>query len=513
MMSIPSLFSKILFCFFLNMAMVTAVMLSFFVFRFQMDLSAVFGYRASERLRTAGMLISHDLNKTPPKNWPDILARHARIHQVNFVLILKDGSRYASKEIELPVAVEKMIKDVFPPPGGFPLSPLSGGMPFSATTDVPLFPKAALFEIADFSGPNQRLLESKSYVSYDAQKRRFRRIFRTPDPTRYWAGNFISIFSGADHRMVPGVLLAVSDSITGNSFFFDPFPWMIIVALVIFISAMFWIPMVRSITKPLGRMTRAAEEIARGKFDSYIDESRIDEIGKLANAINRMTLRLSGFVKGHKRFLGDVAHELGSPIARIQIGLGILEQRLSLQNNRDLIDVIEDVAHMSRLVNELLSFSKAEINAANVKIGNFFLLPMVQSVLRRENISSVEIVIAIDPGFQVVADEELLARALANLIRNAVLYAGDAGPIEICAHRKGHAACIEVRDTGPGVPDEFLCRLFEPFSRPEPLQDRESGGVGLGLAIVKTCTEACNGTVSAKNVLPRGFVVTITMAR
>ncbi len=121
--------------------------------------------------------------------------------------------------------------------------------------------------------------------------------------------------------------------------------------------------MVRNITRPLGRMTRATEEIAKGRFDVSIHEPRADEIGRLARAINHMTSRLSAFVKGQKRFLGDVAHELGSPIARIQFGLGALEQRVEGENRKRVIEVMEDVDHLSKLVNELLAFSRADMKS------------------------------------------------------------------------------------------------------------------------------------------------------
>jgi two-component system sensor histidine kinase CpxA len=112
---------------------------------------------------------------------------------------------------------------------------------------------------------------------------------------------------------------------------------------------------------------------------------------------------------------------------------------------------------------------------------------------------------------QVLADRELLSCALANLIRNAVKYAGDAGPISILAWKKTNTVVIEVRDAGPGVPQGLLEQLFEPFFRPEPSRDRQSGGVGLGLAIVKSCVEACKGTVYAQNLEPSGFAVIITL--
>jgi two-component system sensor histidine kinase CpxA len=171
------------------------------------------------------------------------------------------------------------------------------------------------------------------------------------------------------------------------------------------------------------------------------------------------------------------------------------------------------VNHLSGLVNELLAFSRAEMKSDTVQLERMALLPAVETAVRREAGPNVEIDVRIDPRIRVVAAPELLIRALANLVRNAVKYAGAAGPIEIVARNREDAVEMEVRDTGPGVSDDLVDQLFEPFFRPETARDRDSGGVGLGLAIVRTCIETCNGRVSAANRKPAGFVVRISLTR
>jgi two-component system sensor histidine kinase CpxA len=307
------------------------------------------------------------------------------------------------------------------------------------------------------------------------------------------------------------MLLAVSDAFTGHGFFFDPLPWIVVSGVVVLISVLFWIPMVRNITRPLARMTGATEKIAEGSFDITINEPRSDEIGRLATAISHMTTRLSALVQGQKRFLGDVAHELGSPLARIQFGLGALEQRVKGEGRERVKDVMEDVDHLSNLVNELLAFSRADIKASTVKLESTRLLPIVQTAVKRENTRSVEVDVDIGPEIHVLASTELLTRAMANLVRNAVKYAGQSGPIVITAEETKEIVKIVVRDHGPGVPAGLLDQLFEPFFRPELSRDRDSGGVGLGLAIVKTCVETCQGTVSAANLQPNGFAIKISL--
>jgi two-component system sensor histidine kinase CpxA len=122
---------------------------------------------------------------------------------------------------------------------------------------------------------------------------------------------------------------------------------------------------------------------------------------------------------------------------------------------------------------------------------------------------SISVVVA--PGIAVLANEPLLQRAISNLLRNAIRYAGDHGPITITAARQGHETSITVADCGPGLPESELEEVFAPFYRPESARTRETGGAGLGLAIVRTCIEACRGTVTCHNRTPSGLEVTIRL--
>ncbi len=500
-----SLFAKILSWFFLNLILVVAALAVFFAFQPQVNLYAIFGQQGSNRLQTAAMLIAHDLNQTSPTNWSEVLARHAAIHQVDFVLVLEDGSRFSSKDMELPEEVIKRVRDALPPKP----PPRHGPPPPEFDDSQRRTDNRAIDDARDLpkKGPSERIPPMHA----GADDKGPHLMMRTRHPTRYWAGIRIPLPSEPLRPPPHAFVFAVSDSITGNGFFFDPVPWMVVAATVILISVLLWIPMVRHITRPLRRMTLATEEVANGRFDVSIHEPRTDEIGRLARAINHMTSRLSAFVKGQKRFLGDVAHELGSPIARIQFGLGALEQRVEEKNRKRVIEVMEDVDHLSKLVNELLAFSRADLKSNTVRLEKIDLLPVVQAAVKREGTPAVKITTKINPEIRVVASADLLTRALANLIRNAVKYAGDAGPIDISAEQRVNVVEIEVLDSGPGVPEDLLAQLFEPFFRPEASRDRYSGGVGLGLAIVKTCVETCKGTVSAANLQPNGFVVTITL--
>jgi len=337
-------------------------------------------------------------------------------------------------------------------------------------------------------------------------------MVRAGEPELYWVGVRLQIGDRDTQRRLPLTLLAASESFAGGGLFVDYTPWIVLGAGALVVSVLFWFPLVRGITRSVSQMTAATERIAEGDFDARVATARGDELGLLASAINRMAARLAGFVHGQKRFTGDIAHELCAPIARIQMALGILEQRADEKQRAYVDDLREEVQHMSGLVNELLSFSKAGLRRKELQLEAVELAPLAQRVIPRETHTGTgEVRVEIPADLKVMAEPELLARALANLVRNALRHAGSAGPITVSAVRNGGRVVISVADSGPGVPEDSLQQIFDPFFRLDASRTRDTGGVGLGLAIVKTCVEACQGTVCARNRQPSGLQVDIVL--
>ena len=227
--------------------------------------------------------------------------------------------------------------------------------------------------------------------------------------------------------------------------------------------------------------------------------------------MKRWAARLAGLVHGQKRFLGDVAHELCSPIARTQMALGILEQHSDEHQLPFIADLREEVQAISNLVNELLSFSKASLGKSNIKLTSVALRPTVEKAIFQEAYSEAIIDVTVTEDLYVLADPNLLLRSIGNLVRNAIHYAGAAGPISITASRGIDKVLVVVADCGPGIPEPAQPQIFDPFYRADPSRDRETGGIGLGLAIVKTCIESCSGSVSCRNRTPQGFEVTLSL--
>ena len=207
------------------------------------------------------------------------------------------------------------------------------------------------------------------------------------------------------HR--PGTLLMVSRSLLRTPLFFDFKSWLGISGAVVIVFILCWVPFIRGITRAVSQMSRVTEQIAEGRFEQHLAEERRDELGALAASINQMASRLSGFVNGQRRFLGDIAHELCAPIARIQFAIGILEHRAGAQV---LDDLREEVRQMSSLVAEVLSFSKAGMQQHARPL---VAVNVAESIRHAVAMEGAQVEARVDENLTAMADPEyLLARAL-----------------------------------------------------------------------------------------------------
>ena len=228
-----------------------------------------------------------------------------------------------------------------------------------------------------------------------------------------------------DGEVLRSVLMLVSPNFFTNPFFFDMMPWLGIAAAAIFISVLCWLPFVLNLTRSIADMMRATARIAQGRFDVALKPRRHDELGRLGTSINQMAGRLEVFTEGRKRFLGAAAHELRSPIARMQLAAEIVERSANPGAQKYINDLKEDIQVMSQLTDELLHFAKAESTSEPVKLESVNLAEAVQTAIRRESADGIQVRVEVDPSMYVRANMEYVVRSLANILRNAVRYAGD----------------------------------------------------------------------------------------
>lgn len=473
-------YARILLWLFLNLALLAAGLLIFFQAQFRLGLDVLLSGQTGNRIQSVSEVIAEELNAAPVSSWNDVLKRFSGAYKVQFFLFRADGTQAAGAPVELPAEVRAKVTERRGAGMGMGLGPPPG---------------RGRMRSADFQS-------GLSHPKF---------MLHTRPPSRYWVGVRIPVADSESARPGYTTLLAMSPKLSGGGLFIDLSSWAMVGFGVVLLSALLWFPLVRGVTRAISKMTVATEQIAEGQFEARVNIRRRDELGRLGQAINRMAARLAGFVAGQKRFLGDIAHELCSPISRIQMALGILEQRADPAQKAYVDDVREEVQHMSGLVNELLSFSRASLRPKELKLEPVVLAALARQIVAREAPEPNPVEVRIAEDLQALGEPELLGRALSNLVRNALRYAGPAGPIIISASADQDSVKLTVADQGPGVPEDALPQIFDPFFRADPSRSRDTGGTGLGLAIVKTCVEACQGKVAARLRSPAGLEVELVL--
>jgi two-component system sensor histidine kinase CpxA len=407
-------------------------------------------------------------------------------------------------------------EDMGPRPSGPPWGPPdSGGFPRGGRTEPPAFgmpPPPFFHEGQDPMVPPQFGPANGEPVAWHLPPEMMHAhgqfMMHSQNPDRFWICTRVHVSALDSTFPIPAVLVAESDNIWQNNLLFDTTFILEVAGALLAFSLIFWWPFVYSISHSLAKLTTATEAIAEGQFDTRLEVERGDEIGRLSDAVNVMAGRLASFVSGQKRFLGDISHELFSPLARLQMALELLDEDATENQKATVNDIREEVSEMNNLVNELLAFSKAGLKGREIELTVVNVRKIISESVDRTTPND-NFVVKVPGEPKAIADAVLLSRAVSNVLRNAVRYAGDKGPITVAVSSDRHTEQISIviSDCGKGVPEEALSRLAEPFFRPEASRSRSSGGVGLGLAIVKSCVEACNGTVAFRNRAQGGFEV------
>lgn len=487
----------------LNLLVLGAVAVAFFVAQGSMGWTALLSGRIGARVQAKANTIASEVAlAVTPEERATLLRHFETEHNVELTLIRLDEIRTAGVRRELPPTVQARIEAMRRPfgPGG---GRGRGGGPEEVRGLIGRGglrpPPPGDMERKEGDGP------SFPPPPGPGRPREFDRIIeRAGTPHAYWLALRVGL--GADERGRPprGVMVIRMESFWQLLSFLEMEPWLFGGAVALGFSVLFWLPLVRDITGHISRLTQATERIAEGRFDTRVPGERRDELGKLGESVNRMAARLDAHMTGQKRFLGDVAHELCSPLARLQMATGILAEQAPRNLQPTIEDVRDEVHQMSALVNELLAFTKAGLKPRDVVLTAVDLPALVREAAAREDTAN-RTTLQIPADLRVTAEPHLLSRALGNLVRNALRYAGADSPVTVHAHRQGNQVVIAVDDEGPGVPPAALDRLGEPFFRPEEARTREGGGVGLGLAIVRSSIVACGGEIRFSNRTPRGF--------
>lgn len=283
------------------------------------------------------------------------------------------------------------------------------------------------------------------------------------------------------------------------------------VALLV-IAAAAWM-VARALTRPIMELQLAVRGLASGHVDARVPARiarRPDELGALATDFNTMAERLATLLAYRQRLLREVSHELRSPLTRLQAATVLSAQRGGLSAlDRERIE--REIRRMDMLIGDILRYSRLDdatsITRRLVRLDEV-LRGIVQDAEVEAAAKGVRLQLHSAPDLLVVGDPDLLHSALENLVRNAVRYGGAGSLVEIAA-AAGEEIHVEVLDAGPGVPAEYLERIFEPWFRvPRPDTAAVSPtGTGLGLAIARRIFTLHGGRVAARQRPGGGLVL------
>jgi len=276
----------------------------------------------------------------------------------------------------------------------------------------------------------------------------------------------------------------------------------------------------RSMTRPVTRLRQAAQSLAAGDLSARTGAPACGsggEIAELMRDFDRMAERLETLVESQSRLLKDVSHELRSPLARLSVALGLARQKAppEIEGSLDRIELEAD--RLNHLIQRLLTISRLESGADGIHKTRFSLRQLVEQVARDAEFESpgrsCRVIVDGEDEFPVEADADLLRSAIENVVRNATRYTAEGTPVEVLLTREntpnGEEMLIRVRDSGPGVPNEALTKIFEPFYRLDHARDRQTGGAGLGLSIADRAIRLHGGQLRASNRKEGGLEVEI----
>lgn len=280
----------------------------------------------------------------------------------------------------------------------------------------------------------------------------------------------------------------------------------IYVVSVITILAVLLYFSLRWIFGPIKKLTEGVEKISEGDFESTVIVERRDELGNLADSINEMKVNISNMIKLKESLLIDVSHELRSPLTRIKLANEFIEDP-KIQNK-----IREDVKEMELMISELLDTYRTEkINSRSVK-EKTSLSEIVTKVISKFPKGNVVFIGTPGDDF-ILADIRKIETAVLNITDNAVKYS-EGKPVYVKVFRNiENEVCLSVKDSGRGIDESELGKIFEPFYRIDKSRDKKIKGYGLGLSLVRKILNDHDAVIDVKSRKNEGTEFTVTFPK
>jgi two-component system sensor histidine kinase BaeS len=297
----------------------------------------------------------------------------------------------------------------------------------------------------------------------------------------------------------------------------------VIAPVALLIAAIFAAFITALIVRPIKKLSAGTAALARREFNTRLPESRGDELGQLAADFNRLAAALAAFDARQRQWLADIAHELRTPLAVLRGELEAVQEGVRTVGPGLVTSLRQETSRLESLVEDLHLVSLAEsgglrLHRADADIGELAqqAAERFRKPLRDEGF---ELALAITPGLHASVDVQRLDQVLANLLRNALAHAAP-GTVTVATRSEsavGAASAatgfvvVTVADSGPGVPDDALPKLFDRLYRVESARTRKVGGAGLGLSICKSIVEAHGGTIAAQKSAAGGLEIVMRL--
>lgn len=270
------------------------------------------------------------------------------------------------------------------------------------------------------------------------------------------------------------------------------------------------------LSHPLRTLSWALHAVSRGDFATRVRHrmgGRRDEIADLGSDFDRMADRLQQLVEGRQRLLHDISHELRSPLTRMQAAIGLLRQNPG--KTAAMVERIDREAdRLDAMVGELLTLARLEVGSEVISRERVDLIELLAAIVDDAAFEAEAcgrgVRLSADGPFVCTIAAEVLCRAFENIIRNAVKYTAEGTIVEVTAVTAQGGLRVAVVDHGPGVPEDMLDKIFEPFLRLDSTAPA-TAGFGLGLAIARRAVESHGGVVLATIAPHGGLAIEITL--
>jgi signal transduction histidine kinase len=284
-----------------------------------------------------------------------------------------------------------------------------------------------------------------------------------------------------------------------RSGFYEALAWAGLAALAV--ALVVSLLMSRALAAPLRAMMTASQRVAEGHYNERLPAGGSDELGQMAGRFNSMAGKLEQVETMRRRLIGDVAHEMRTPLTAIKGSMEGLVDGVLPASSLTFEQVAAEAERLSRLVDDLQELSRVESGAVVLDLGPVSLSELVGTARKRleQTYSAKGVSLTIDlPATlpPVHADTDRLLQVLTNLLHNALQYTPSGGRVSLSGETRGHEVVVSVADTGIGIPLEHLPHIFERFYRVDKSRSRQAGGgSGIGLTISKHLVEAHGGRI------------------